>query len=117
MKFYAVKAGKKVGVFDNWTECNESIKGFSGAIYKSFPSKEEAEAFLSDRDIWRETVEQDIQQGFLVAFCDGSFDKSLNRYSYGVIIIESDGKETSLCGYGSNPKYIASNNIIGEIFA
>lgn len=49
MKFYAVKAGKKVGVFDNWTECNESIKGFSGAIYKSFPSKEEAEAFLSDR--------------------------------------------------------------------
>lgn len=56
MKFYAVKAGKKVGVFDNWTECNESIKGFSGAIYKSFPSKEEAEAFLSDRDIWRETV-------------------------------------------------------------
>lgn len=117
MKFYAVKTGKKVGIFDNWAECNESIKGVSGAVYKSFSSREEAEAFLSDRDIWRETVEQDIQQGFLVAFCDGSFDKELNRYSYGVILIESDGKETSLCGYGSNPKYIASNNIIGEIFA
>lgn len=117
MKFYAVKSGRKVGIFDNWAECNESIQGFSGAVYKSFTSEEEAEAFLSDRDIWLETVEQDIKQGFLVAFCDGSFDKELNRYSYGVIIIENDGKETSLCGYGSNSKYTASNNIIGEIFA
>ena len=106
MKFYAVKAGKKVGVFDNWTECNESIKGFSGAIYKSFPSKEEAEAFLSDRDIWRETVEQDIQQGFLVAFCDGSFDKSLNRYSYGVIIIESDEKKLPYVGMVQIPNIL-----------
>ena len=36
MKFYAVKAGKKVGVFDNWTECNESIKGFPGQFINRF---------------------------------------------------------------------------------
>ena len=54
MKYYAVKVGNNPGLFDNWAECQESIKGFSGAVYKSFNSKEEAEAFLSDRDIWGE---------------------------------------------------------------
>ena len=116
MKYYAVKVGNNPGLFDNWAECQESIKGFSGAVYKSFNSKEEAEAFLSDRDIWGEQIAADIEQGYLVAFCDGSFDKELNRYSYGVIIIGGDHTETPLCGYGSNPKYIVSNNIIGEIF-
>lgn len=116
MKYYAVKAGNNPGLFDNWPECQESIKGFSGAVYKSFNSKEEAEAFLSDRDIWGEQIAADIEQGYLVAFCDGSFDKELNRYSYGVIIIDNSYVETPLCGYGSNPKYIASNNIVGEIF-
>lgn len=116
MKYYAVKVGNNPGLFDNWAECQESIKGFSGAVYKSFNSKEEAEAFLSDRDIWGEQIAADIEQGYLVAFCDGSFDKELNRYSYGVIIIGGDHTGTPLCGYGSNPKYIVSNNIIGEIF-
>lgn len=81
MKYYAVKVGNNPGLFDNWAECQESIKGFSGAVYKSFNSKEEAEAFLSDRDIWGEQIAADIEQDYLVAFCDGSFDKELNRYS------------------------------------
>ena len=38
MKYYAVKAGNNPGLFDNWPECQESIKGFSGAVYKSFNS-------------------------------------------------------------------------------
>ena len=76
MKYYAVKVGNNPGLFDNWAECQESIKGFSGAVYKSFNSKEEAEAFLSDRDIWGEQIAADIEQGYLVAFCDGSFDKA-----------------------------------------
>lgn len=112
MKYYAVKVGNNPGLFDNWAECQESIKGFSGAVYKSFNSKEEAEAFLSDRDIWGEQIAADIEQGYLVAFCDGSFDKELNRYSYGVIIIGGDHTETPLCGYGSNPKYIVSNKLL-----
>ena len=116
MKFYAVKNGRTIGIFDNWPECNASISGFSGADYKSFNSIEEAEAFLSDKDLWDDIVAEDIRQGYVVAFCDGSYDDSLNRYSYGVIIIDKDANEISLCGHGSNPKYISSNNIIGEIF-
>lgn len=51
MKFYAVKSGRTTGIFESWDECNNSIKGFTGAVFKSFNSREEAEAFLVDKDL------------------------------------------------------------------
>ena len=49
-KFYAVRKGRKTGVFATWALCQEQIKGFSGAEYKKlFTTKEEAEAFLLRR--------------------------------------------------------------------
>ncbi|MGE5357365.1 MAG: viroplasmin family protein [Deltaproteobacteria bacterium] len=38
-KYYVVWVGKQTGVFDNWETCQESIKGFTGAKYKSFPNR------------------------------------------------------------------------------
>lgn len=58
MKYYAVKVGKITGVFDNWNECNSSVTGFPGAIYKSFKTKEEAEAFLNGDIIIKEGAER-----------------------------------------------------------
>lgn len=116
MKVYAVKKGHQTGIFDNWAECQAATKGFSGPEFKSFATREEAEAYLEDRDVWVEKVAGDNQDGYLVAFTDGSFDKDLKRYSYGVQFIMPDGTEADICGYGDNPKYIDSNNIIGEVF-
>ena len=114
--YYAVKKGFKTGIFEEWKDVSAAINGFSGAEHKKFKTKEEAEAYLEDRDVWKEQVEKDNKDGFLVAFTDGSYDKNLNRYSYGVVLIRPDGTETGICGYGSNKEYIESNNIIGEIF-
>lgn len=114
-KYYAVKAGRKIGIFNLWKDCEESIKGFSQPEYKLFNSKEEAEAYLSDKDLWDDIIKNDINQGYIIAFCDGSYEKTLNRYSYGVLIINKDQTQITLCGYGNNEKYISSNNIIGEI--
>lgn len=116
MKYYAVKRGHKPGIYDNWTDCQNATKGFSNPDFKSFNTKEEAEAYLIDKDIWKEQVSKDNEEGFLVAFVDGSFDKDLNRYSYGVILILPDNRKESVCGYGSNKKYVISDNIPGEIF-
>lgn len=116
MKYYAVKAGRTTGIFDNWSDCGKSVNGFSGAVYASFATEEEAQAYLDGTDIWGDKVAEDVRNGYLVAFCDGSYDKNVNRYSFGVVLIDLDGKETSLCGHGANEKYIASHNIIGEIF-
>ncbi len=41
-KFYTVWKGHKTGVFDTWASCQQSIKGYSGAEYKSFATREAA---------------------------------------------------------------------------
>ena len=116
MKVYAVKQGYKTGVFDSWDECQEATKGFSNPEFKSFSSREEAEAYLNDCDVWVERIDEDNKAGYLVAFIDGSYDAALERYSYGVCFIQPDGKEIGICGYGDNPEYIESKNVTGEIF-
>lgn len=116
MNYYAVKKGYTTGVFDNWAECEKSISGFSQPDFKRFKTREEAEAYLSNTDIWKEKTKEDIESGYIVAYTDGSFDKHLGRYSYGVVIVDDMMQEFSLCGYGDNKKYLSSNNIIGEIF-
>ena len=114
--YYAVKKGYTTGIFDNWSEAQAATAGFSGPEYKKFKTKDEAEAYLDNRDVWVEQVAEDNKKGYLVAFTDGSYDEELNRYSYGVAFILPDGTEESICGYGSNKDYIDSKNIIGEIF-
>lgn len=114
--YYAVRKGHKIGIFDNWPEAQAATTGFSGPEFKKFKSKEEAEAYLENRDVWAEQVSSDNSDGYLVAFTDGSFDKDLKRYSYGVVLVKPDGTEESVCGFGSNELYLDSNNIIGEIF-
>lgn len=46
-KYYAVRRGRTTGVYATWEECRKATQGFSGAVYKSFPSRKEAESFVS----------------------------------------------------------------------
>ena len=41
-KFYAVKVGRKPGVYLNWNDCKAQVDGYTGAKYKSFKTYEEA---------------------------------------------------------------------------
>lgn len=43
-KYYVVWTGVEPGIYDSWTACQQQIKGYPGATYKSFKSKAEAEA-------------------------------------------------------------------------
>lgn len=44
--FYAVAKGRVVGIFDTWSECEEQIIGFSGAKFKKFGDKNQAQEFI-----------------------------------------------------------------------
>ena len=46
MVFYAVANGKSIGIFLNWNECSNSVKGYKNAIYKKFDTREEADTFI-----------------------------------------------------------------------
>ena len=43
-KYYVVWQGRKTGIFGDWNTCKQQIDSFSGAKYKSFKTKAEAEA-------------------------------------------------------------------------
>ena len=46
-KFYVVWEGVTPGVYTSWTDCQLQIKGYEGAKYKSFDTREEAERALA----------------------------------------------------------------------
>lgn len=47
-KYYVVWNGIQPGVYDSWDEAKRQIDGYDGALYKSFPLKEEAETAYNE---------------------------------------------------------------------
>ena len=44
--FYAVQKGRHPGVYENWSDCQREVIGATGAVYKKFKTRAEAEAFV-----------------------------------------------------------------------
>lgn len=80
-KFYAVRAGKKPGIYTDWESCKSQVHGFKGAIYKSFKRREDAEAFMGA------FKEEETPEG-LIAYVDGSYRDEDKSYSYGVALYD-----------------------------
>ncbi|MDR1689739.1 MAG: viroplasmin family protein [Clostridiales bacterium] len=115
-KFYAVKKGHKTGVFSTWSECQAVINGYPNANYKSFATEAEAIAYLSGTDIYMDQIKNDLSQGYVVAYTDGSYDETTNEYAYGLCLFDKDGQEIGLCNKDNYPPFASSRNIAGEIF-
>lgn len=136
-KYYAVRKGKKIGVFYSWAECQEQVSGFSGAEYKSFKSLEEAEKYLgmdgshvacadsSNIDfskipvVSEKTEDYKIEKALeerknhAISYVDGSYNEKLKAYGYGVVFFYKD----FICTF-SEPfidKYSEHRNVAGEV--
>ena len=46
-KVYAVAIGRTIGIYDTWNACQQQVKGYSKATYKSFSNRSEAEQFIA----------------------------------------------------------------------
>ena len=46
-KFYGVKVGRVVGVYEAWDEAEAQVKGFEGALHKSFATRAAAEKYVA----------------------------------------------------------------------
>lgn len=67
MKYYAVVCGVQPGIYTDWPSAEKMVKGFPGAIFKSFRTRIEAEAFIKDQSKLcppnpAQTAQQPIQQ-------------------------------------------------------
>lgn len=107
-KFYAVKKGRKTGVFLTWEECEEQVKGYKGANYKSFSTLEEAKHFLED------VSKSDNVLG-LIAYVDGSYNKKTKEYGYGCVLLEGQKVIGQYNGKGHHVDYVNMHNVAGEI--
>lgn len=110
MKYYAVKVGKKTGIFDTWEECKEQVEGFEGALYKSFSKLIDAQDYLVEQ----EQLPLDIKISGPVAYVDGSFKEDTNEYSFGVVLLV-DGKEYHFKKSFPSDELSSMRNVAGEI--
>ena len=136
-KVYAVRKGKSTGIFYTWDACKAAVDGFSGAVYKSFQTEEEAKAYLVGETMFQNgtgkgaldgrneksmktasnaSAESEIPEpGQIIAYVDGSFEVSLGRYSYGCVILTPEGEIIRESGGGNNPESAALRNVTGEM--
>ena len=117
MKFYAVRKGRKTGVFTNWKEVQKLIIGFPSAEYKSFDSEEEAKKYIAEESTYIESINlNDIP---VYAFVDGSFNSKTLIYGCGGFLVDQRDKNYPkkyiITGCGSDEEMSTMRNVAGEI--
>jgi ribonuclease HI len=109
MKFYAVKVGKTPGVYETWDECSKQVVGFQGAVYKSFPTKEEAIEFVTGKKIEHKDNFKNP-----TAYVDGSFNVHTKEYSFGAILFV-DNKKILFKKKFEADEFSSHRNVAGEV--
>ncbi|KAG5446428.1 Ribonuclease H1 [Clonorchis sinensis] len=89
MPYYAVKTGRSRGVFSTWSECEQMVKGFSGAKYKKFSTYDDARRFSEGTEDTTGTCK-------LNAYSENASDGSV-VYTDGACIGPGDNRQA---GYG-----------------
>lgn len=116
MKFYAVKKGRNPGVYSSWDDCKVQVDGYSGAIYKSFKTEEEAIAFVGSDAPATQKHTSTTHTGVTV-YTDGSYDIKTNRYSWAYVIIKDNQLVFEDAGVGTHPDAASMRNVAGELAA
>lgn len=108
-KFYAVRNGRQIGIFDSWEECKKQVMGYSGAEYKSFLTAEEAKSYITNEN----KISTEFSDG-AVAYVDGSYLHSLKKFSFGAVLFYNDS-ELHFKEAFSDKELALMRNVAGEI--
>ena len=125
-KFYAVKVGLNPGIYYTWPECQEQVKGYPGAVFKSFLKLEDAEMYLSQKNLSLKIVDNEKELVNVLdfdyvgerVFVDGSFNEKTNTYGAGIAWVDKNGNVTEKHSIAGNDTILAkSRNVAGEVLA
>ncbi|WP_414827039.1 ribonuclease H family protein [Apilactobacillus kunkeei] len=114
-KFYAVRKGKKPGIYSTWDECKNQVNGFPGAEYKSFKTQSEAKAYMGLAKPAKKAVPKMTKSGSITLYSDGGSRNHGNKLGQHVkdddkaawaYLIIKDGKKH----YASDGEFGATNN-------
>lgn len=113
-----MKKGKVPGIYPTWEDCKAQTEGVSGAIYKSFPTREEAENFVCGTMPGSEshsvTEGGSSDEDTAIAYVDGSYNVATGEYSCGVVFLYQ-GKEETMAQKGEDEELAQMRNVAGEI--
>lgn len=130
--YYAVKVGRKPGIYQTWSDAEEQIKGFQNALYKGFSTLSEAETYMqsnysvgdnsvNDVDSLNAKIKEEIEgieDYQAIAFVDGSYDSKNEIAGFGVIVFTKEiGKESFYRSFKAEykPEVAQERNIFAEI--
>ncbi|MGE4272643.1 MAG: viroplasmin family protein [Desulfitobacterium sp.] len=121
-KFYAVRDGREKGVFTSWETCKKAIHGYSGAVYKSFPTREEAQAWYDGESLFQSPIgshelksESKSFSADYDVYTDGSFVNG--QYAWAYAFVKEGKVHYEASDVGKNPSAATMRNVAGEIAA
>jgi ribonuclease H-related protein len=123
MKFYGVRRGRMTGIFESWEACRAQVHHFPGAEYKAFPTREEAEAFVSPHKVNHPITKKKPQKPsspIIEIWVDGSCFPQANgslRLGWG-LLVKKNGVEIHRDKGNDIPHAaVEHRNVAGEILA
>ena len=115
MKYYAVRIGKKPGIYTTWAACQEQVHGFPGAQFKKFDTQEEAQHFIEGPEAVPEQNPEQLSDDEMVAYVDGSYNAKTGFFGYGIVAFTA-GKAERFSGQAQTDD-AKSRNVAGEVLA
>ncbi len=110
-KYYAVKVGRKPGIYSDWETCKKQVYKYPGAIYKSFTNYPDAKIFLID-----DSNSQKNNSNKYYAYVDGSYNVHRKEYS-GAYVLLKDGQVIREVSKKYSDEASVMQNVAGEIAA
>ena len=115
MFYYAVAVGRKTGIYNNWNDCLAQVDKYSGAVYKKFKSKEDANNFIINYKITNKPKKEkyNYTDNSIFIFVDGSFNDKTKMAGYGYVIVYND--EIIFKKAGKTKEFNDMKNVAGEL--
>jgi ribonuclease HI len=95
--YYAVRCGKKPGIYDTWAAAKEQIDNYQGAAYGAFNSLSDAQAFMhaKSREDPRKKISAEDEAAVLIY--DGSSIDGVSRSGFVIKNFGGDIIESGSC--------------------
>jgi ribonuclease HI len=109
-KFYAVKVGRKPGIYTEWfgkSGAEAQVRGYPKAVFKGFPTREDAENFFTD-DIKSNSIKKPNRTkkqipgsdpDSTIIYTDGGCINNPGPGGYGVVIKKGKSRKELSAGY------------------
>lgn len=98
-KYYAVRKGRQIGVFTAWGGpggAQAQVKGFKGAEFKGFQTRDEAEAFVRGKPYDASITAIPMEADTIVVYTDGGAIGNPGPGAYGAVIFEPGAEPREL---------------------